>query len=123
MAAFFFFKLMCFFPNTFQFSEITGFMLLCSSFQNSVICFISGCTQDHREICHIYRIHKQFQDSFPLLSRKSKCPRKIQQEQYSLIFVSLYRRRVTWLMCSMQLPLNNFKIHQTDILSFSEVVC
>lgn len=73
-------------------------------------------------MCHIYRIYKQFQDSFPPLSRKSKCPRNIQQEQYSLIFVSSYLRRVTWLMCSMQLHLNNDEIHQNEVLSSSRGV-
>lgn len=107
----------------FPFSEITGFMPLHPSFQNSIICFILGSTQDHREICHFYRIYKQLQDSFPLLSGKSKCPRKIEQEQYSLIFVSSYLRIVTQLMCSMHLHLNNDETHQTEVLSSSRVIC
>lgn len=53
------------------------------------------------------------------MSRKSKCPRKIQQELYGLIFVSSYPRRVMRLMWSMLLHLNNDEVHKTEILSFS----
>lgn len=121
--AVFFFKPMCLFPDVLHFSEISEFMPLHPSFQSPIKCSISGSIQDHREICRISRTYKQLQDSFPLLSRKSECPRKIQQEQYSLIFVSSYLRRVTWSTCSMQLHLNNNEIHQTEVLSSSRAVC